>query len=168
MSTNVILFCGPAAEDTYSFEDLVDAEFKVVQRIARHYGKAEPATIKDLKDIYKAMYVAPFRTCIKAAGLWALDAEVDSLIHSSVNYGIKHLTREECESLCNECGLMPNSTLPSLPKPHLMFMPEEAKTLVGHESVCFTLTPSLLDIVAEVQRATEEAAFEVANKARDS
>lgn len=168
MSTNinVILFCGHAAEDNYSFEDLVDAEFRVVQRIARHCGKAEPTTIKDLKDLYAAIYVAPFPTCIKAAGLWALDAEVDSWIYSNVDYGSKQLTREECKSLCDEWGLRPNSTLPK-PGSRLMFMPEEARGIAGDQSVCFTLAPSLLDIVTEVQKATQEAVIEAVNRARD-
>lgn len=166
MSTNVI-FCGPAAEDNFRFEDLVDAEFKVVQLMAKHYGKAVPATIKDLKDIYRVMYVAPFPTCIKAAGLWALDAEVDIWIHSNVNYGMKHLKEEECKSLCDECGLRPNSTIPLISSLKLMFMPEEARTLVSRDSVCFTLTHSILDIAAAVQKAAEEAAIQAVNKARD-
>ena len=41
-----MILCGPAEEDNFSFEDLVEAEFDVVQRMAEHYRKPGPAASK--------------------------------------------------------------------------------------------------------------------------
>lgn len=162
MATTVIL-CGPAAEDNFSFEDLVDAECRVVQEMAHFYGVKEPATIKDLEKTYEIIYVFPVRTCIKAAGLWALDANVEVWTIRNINFGmeIPLLSEEVCQSLFEEYGLYDwshNSQFMS-GVPKLLFMPKEAEVLLGSCN-CFPLVHPLLDIITAVQHSTEQAVLQ--------
>jgi len=157
-----MIICGSAAEDNFSFEDLVDAECKVVQQMAKHYGLPEPATIKSLQEKYEIIYVYPVPTCIKAAALWALDSDVEVRIvrHISLGKEVPLLPEETCRSLCQDYGLNALShNGPLSAKTKLMFMPKEAEKL---GDCLFPLAHPLLDIITAVQRSTEEAVLQEA------
>lgn len=157
-----MILCGPAEEDNFSFEDLVEAEFDVVQRMAEHYRKPGPATVQSFRDMYRLIYVAPFTSCIKAAALWALDSGTEVLISMGINYDNKpKLSEDACQRLCEEYCLNARFDYSGGFQQHsrVMFMPEELQGLCSAENL-FQLINKTLEMVKNAQRTTEEAVWQ--------